>query len=224
MFTQLFTIIMTEAFVSWVRLQFQLFLNMIQKTITLLLALVLLNLAASAQNTYQLDTKKSRILWNTAVGRHNGYLLFTSGNLRYTASGEPSTGFFTMDMKSIRATDQPLDSNNKKTSENIQAPDFFDGVKYPTATMQITKITRAGSPNQYTVTGNLTIKGISHPIEFKAAIQTDTRTNAATATADVSIHRVKWGIHPPKQKSADFLSGILEAADIHVNLQLVLTR
>lgn len=199
---------------------------MTQKTTTLLLALILLNLSASAQNTWQLDTKKSKILWNTGrlMGGHNGYLLFTSGSLQYTASGEPSAGSFTMDIKSIRATDQPVDSNNKKTSDRMQIPDFFDGDKYPTATMQVTKISRAGGANQYTITGNLTIKGVSQPLAFNAAIQTDTRTNTTTATADVSIHRVKWGIHAPRQQSTDFLSGVLEAADIHVNLQLVLTR
>jgi polyisoprenoid-binding protein YceI len=199
---------------------------MTQKTTTLFLAVILMNLAASAQSTWQLDTKKSRILWNTGklMGGHNGYLLFTSGNLLYTASGEPSTGFFTMDIKSIRATDQPVDSNNQKRSDQMQGPDFFEGDKYPTATMQVTKISRAPEANQYTITGNLTIKGITQPVVFNAAIQTDTRANTTTATADVSILRSRWGIHAPRPQSTDLLSGVLEAADIHVTLQLVLTR
>lgn len=199
---------------------------MIPKTTTLLLTLALTTLTTSAQDNYQLDTKKSKILWNTGkmFGGHNGYLLLSSGSLQYTAAGEPSTGSFIMDIKSIQAIDQPSESNNKRTSEELQGADFFEGDKYPTATIQLTKISRATGPNQYSITGNLTIRGITHPVSFYAVINTDAKAKTATATADVSIHRTKWNIHAPKQKQTDFMNAVLEATDINVSVQLVLAK
>jgi polyisoprenoid-binding protein YceI len=180
------------------------------------------------QQTYQLDAKKSRILWNTGklMGGHNGYLLFNSGSLQYSAAGAPVSGTFSMDMNSMRATDNPQDENNKRTSDNLRKTDFFAADQYPISTITVKKITRIGTTTTYNVAGDLTIKGITNPVEFTATILT--KDNNANITADVHILRKLWNIDskPEQNKPLDFLSAATEklTPDIHVTLDLTLKK
>ncbi|MDB5209362.1 MAG: hypothetical protein JWQ30_189, partial [Sediminibacterium sp.] len=123
---------------------------MTYKRTTFLLTLMMLQTLAytqQLQQTYQLDSKKSKILWNTGklMGGHNGYLLFNSGRLQYSATGEPLNGSFNMDMNSIRSTDNPEEANRQKTDANLRKKDFFAADQYPAAVMNVKKITRIGS-------------------------------------------------------------------------------
>lgn len=203
---------------------------MIHKPTTILLILLLLQPVAYSQQllqTYQLDTKKSKILWNTGklMGGHNGYFLFNSGSLQYSVNGEPASGHFNMDMNSIRSIDNPVEANRQKTDANLRKPDFFASDQYPASVINVRKITRIGSSIAFKVMGELTIKGITNPVEFIATI--DTRGNTAYITANVDIQRQLWNIDSkPQANSSNFLSGIKEklVPDIHVSLDLVLTR
>lgn len=203
---------------------------MIHKPTTILLILLLLQPVAYSQQlmqTYQLDTKKSKILWNTGklMGGHNGYFLFNSGILQYSANGEPASGHFSMDMNSIRSIDNPVEANRQKTDANLRKPEFFASDQYPASVINVRKITRIGSSTTFKVMGELTIKGITNPVEFIATI--DTRGNTTYITANVDIQRQLWNIDSkPQANSSDFLSGLKEklVPDIHVSLDLVLTR
>src|SRR6478752_1802937 len=109
--------------------------------IKIILLLALIQFSAQAQQRYQLDTKKSRILWKVeTVGRHSGYLLFNKGTLDYSPTGEPSTGDFTMDMKSIRSTDRPTATGRQEIDKELTTTGFFDTGVYPAATMSVIRI------------------------------------------------------------------------------------
>jgi polyisoprenoid-binding protein YceI len=51
---------------------------------------------------------------------------------------------------------------------HLQAPDFFDGEKFPELTFTATHIQLDG--DEVTATGDLTVKGITKPIELKGEI------------------------------------------------------
>lgn len=200
---------------------------MIAKTLNTLLFILLLQPVVHAQKiaqTYQLDGKKSKILWKTKVGGHSGYLLFNSGSLHYSAAGEPVNGFFSMDMNKIHSTDGPDETARQKTDSNIKKEDFFHTDLYPKATFNIKKITQVGSSTAYKVSGDLIIKGISKSIEFNATIVT--KDNQLLITANVDMARQQWNIHVDKSKPLDFLSGVTEKLnpDIFVTLDLVLNK
>ncbi|MES2373336.1 MAG: YceI family protein [Bacteroidota bacterium] len=203
---------------------------MLHKPTTILLFLLMVQPVAHSQQlpqTYQLDTKKSKVLWNTGkiMGGHNGYFLFNSGILQYSSAGMPVSGVFNMDMNSIRSTDNPEEVNRQKTDANLRKTEFFASDQYPAAVMNVKKITRIGSSTTFKVGGELTIKGITNPIEFIATIIT--KDNAVYITANVDISRQLWNIDSkPQANSLDLLSGIKEklVPDIHVSLDLVLTR
>jgi len=200
------------------------------KHATFLVLLLMLQPVAYTQllpQTYQLDTKKSKILWNTGklMGGHYGYLLFNSGSLQYSAAGEPLNGYFNMDMNSIRSTDNDKETARKRVDADLRKDDFFAADQYPAAVMSVKKITRIGSSVNFKVVGELTIKGITNPIEFIATI--NTKDNISHITANVDIHRQLWNINSkPQTISPDFLSGIKEklVPDIHVSLDLILSK
>lgn len=56
-----------------------------------------------------------------------------------------------------------LNTNIQKRDEDLRSANFFEVAKFPAMTFTSTKVEKVGS-NKLKITGNLTIKGISHPI------------------------------------------------------------
>ncbi|MGN6647370.1 MAG: YceI family protein [Cytophaga sp.] len=65
---------------------------------------------------------------------------------------------FTMDVKSI-------DTNQKQRDEHLQNGDFFEADLYPKIIFESTSFTKTGG-NFYKMAGNLTLKGVTKPIEL----------------------------------------------------------
>jgi polyisoprenoid-binding protein YceI len=193
----------------------------------IVLILAMFQLSAYAQQTYRIDVKKSKILWSNrqTMGGHYGYLLFNSGSLNYTSGGEPANGSFSLDMNSMRSTDHTQATANQKVDKELRTEGFFAVDRYPGATMNVKQIVRMGAET-YKVTGDLTIKGITNPIEFMAAIQKN--ENAVNVMADLKIHRLKWKIDlQPERNSWDLFSAVKESFindEIQVSLNLVFNK
>lgn len=180
-----------------------------------------------SKSGWQVDVQKSKVLWSTGkkvMGGHSGYFLFQSGHLQYSAAGEPEKGTFQMDMNSIRSTDNPDEAKRKRTDADLRNNQFFASDQYPLATMEVKKITRLGSSMNYHVTGDLTIKGVTQPIAFTAAI--NTKTNTSHITADVDIAHQLWDLGQKTQDKhrIDSLSAIREklVPYVHVVLDIVM--
>ncbi|SKA11039.1 YceI family protein [Sediminibacterium ginsengisoli] len=183
--------------------------------------------AQKIQGAYQLDTKKSKILWNTGkmMGGHSGYILFAWGNLQYSNTGEPVKGVFIIDMNSIRSTEAKEETSRRKTDANLRQPKFFSSDQYPSATVDIKKIKRIGNTSTFNVTADLTIKGISNPVDFIATIQP--RSGSVFITANIGISRSLWDIDDePKPRTLELIPKPKQpaAADIFVALDLVLVK
>ena len=202
-------------------------LYIMQKKSAIILTLFMFQLVAYAQQTYQLDIKKSKILWDArkTMGGHYGYLLFNSGSLSYSAGGEPVNAAFSLDMNSMKSTDHNPDGN-KKVDDRLKTDGFFATAKYPSAIINIKRITRVGQSTTFNVAGELTMKGITNPIEFTAIIKKT--GNIVNATAETKIDRVKWHIDfQPKPKSWDFIAALTDKVitdEIGVSLNLVFTK
>lgn len=164
--------------------------------LTIILLLVMLQLTAKAQQTYQLDVKKSKLLWKSpkTMGKgHFGYLLFSFGNLSYSAAGQPVGGFFSIDMNTLNSTDRKTAKDKKEVDDLLKNKDFFAVDQYPTTVMNVKQIIRTNQPNVFKVKGDLTIRGITNPIEFLATITKN--GNAIRATGEIKVDRIKWNIH-----------------------------
>lgn len=152
--------------------------------------------------TYNVDVAQSNITWigTKPVGKHNGTFMLKDGSLT-AADNSITGGQFTIDMTSIKALDQDEDGNAKLTG-HLSSEDFFDVQKNPTATFQITSVT-PGAPQAtdsaaampgatHTVTGNLTMKGVTKSISFPAKISV--MPNELMADANFNIDRTQWGL------------------------------
>ena len=202
--------------------------NTMIKRSVLILTLAILSFYAKAQQTYRIDIKKSKILWNNRkiMGGHYGDILFASGSLTYSQKQEPLKGFFTIDMNSMRAIDSKELSENKRVNGELKKESMFDMSHYPTASMNVKQITRIGSTHFYKITGDLTIKGNTNPIEFNATIKN--QGDVVTATAELEIDRLKWHIDmQPSPKSWEIIAAMknqLIASNIAISLNLMFNK
>ncbi len=175
---------------------------------------------------YQLDVKKSKLFWKAPKNRHNGFILFNSGTLSNFTAGRPTRGAFSINMNSMRSTDQASDAGRKKVDDKLRSDDFFAVSRYPTATMLVKRLLPEQNPATYRVSGELTIKGMTKPIGFTTIMKQN--GNTIIATANTNISREKWNInHQPQPTPWDFVARMkdnLVDDDIPVGLELVFTK
>ncbi|MBB6238526.1 polyisoprenoid-binding protein YceI [Pedobacter sp. AK013] len=153
--------------------------------------------------TYTVDAAKSTITWvgKKVTGSHNGTVALQSGTL--AVNGKSVTGgTFVIDMTSIKDAD-----GSAKLEGHLKADDFFGTAKFPTSTFVITKV--AGSGANVTVTGNLTIKGITKPLSFPATVTVNADGTASALAGKIVVDRTKYDI---KYGSKSFFDSIGDKA------------
>lgn len=138
---------------------------------------------------YQITPQNSKIefVGSKVTGHHNGSFQDFSGQIDHT--GTPENGRVNINIKtdSITADDANL-------TKHLKTPDFFDVAKYPEATFVSTAIKPGGEKGAtHTVTGNLTMHGVTKAITFPATIAVTPDT--ATVDSSFSINRKDFGIN-----------------------------
>jgi len=171
------------------------------KSIALALVVVLSTVSVSAQ-TVKIDASKSSINWlaKKVTGQHSGTVNLKDGALVFQGK-KLVGGTFTADMTSLTSTDLTGEYLGKLNG-HLKSEDFFSTAKFPTATLVFKKI-GAKSANVYTVTADLTIKGITNPVTF------DITTTANSATTKFMVDRTKYEI---KYGSKSFFESIGDKA------------
>ena len=88
-----------------------------------------------------------------------------------------------------------IDTHNKLRDAHLRSAAFFAVKQYPTITFQSTSVEHAGGQN-YQVTGNLTMHGVTKPITFDVAYRGQgTLMGARTGlTAKATINRNDFGV------------------------------
>ena len=152
--------------------------------------------AASPQTAggqkYAITPQNSKIefIGSKVTGSHNGSFEKFNGEIHYT-NNDPAQSHvaITIDAASVKADDPKL-------TEHLKTPDFFDVAKFPDAKFESTAI-KAGGDNgaTHTVTGNLTLHGVTKSITFPATIAVT--GDVATVDANFAINRKDFGINYP---------------------------
>lgn len=148
---------------------------------------------ASPQNVagqkYLITSQNSKIefIGSQVTGSHNGSFQKFSGEIDYAGAPEKSRVSVTIDTPSIVADDPKL-------TEHLKTPDFFDVAKFPQATFVSTEI-KAGGANgaSHTVTGNLTMHGVTKSVTFPATI--NVTGDVANVDSSFSINRKDFEIN-----------------------------
>ncbi|MBZ0207931.1 MAG: YceI family protein [Flavobacteriales bacterium] len=137
-------------------------------TITLSLAFATGTLAQST--TYAVDPATTKLVWTgkKVTGQHHGNINVDSGSVHWGESGLTKAEVI-IDMTSITNLDMNPESASKLIG-HLKSTDFFNTETYKTATFKTSTVDKktgveAGMPN-YTVAGDLTIKGVTKPVRF----------------------------------------------------------
>ena len=171
---------------------------------------------------YKADLKTTVIKWEgkKVTGKHNGTVNIKSGAIE-VLDGMATSGNFIIDMTSIMCTDLTAGKGKEKLEGHLKSEDFFGTDAHPTAEFKATKITKVNGAN-YTVAGDLTIKGQTHPISFPANIVITKKM--VKATGKVTIDRTLYGI---KYGSGSFFDNLGDKAinnEFSMDIQFVANK
>ena len=162
---------------------------------------------------FEIAVAQSNIDWTgrKVTGAHWGTIALKNGNLS-VRDGKLTGGKFVIDTASIKILDVADPATNAQFYGHLASDDFFSIDQYPEAYFEITAV------NNDHVTGNLTIKGITHPVSFDATVSVAGDT--LTATGKLVIDRTKYGI---KFRSGNFFINLGDTLiyndfDLNVNI------
>lgn len=156
---------------------------------------------------YKANTSSSVVNWvgTKPVGKHTGTFKLEDGVL-VVSDNAINGGEFIINIKSIDATDQD-EEYNQKLEGHLLSADFFQADSFPTGKFVITEV-KEGIPQSddlvmkdatHMITGNLTLKNITKSITFPAKVEmTD---NGVSADASFNIDRTEWDMHYNDDKS-----------------------
>jgi polyisoprenoid-binding protein YceI len=140
------------------------------------------------------ETSKIEFTGSKATGRHNSGFKTFQGTWDLVP-GKPEDSR----IQSEIAMDSTFTDTDRLTG-HLKSPDFFDVAKFPKSTFESTGIqtgsTDAKAKNAtHTVTGKLTLHGVTKSIEFPAKIAVS--PEAATLDSEFFINRKDFGVSYP---------------------------
>jgi len=144
---------------------------------------------------FVVDKVLSTVKWEAkkVTGKHNGSISFENGSVLVT-DNKISGGTFIIDMKTIVDEDLTDTGMNQKLMGHLASDDFFSVVKFPESKMVITKVTSVAG-DEYHFLADLTIKGVTNPVEFNAkfTLNGDKLTSEGVITVNRTLFGIKYG-------------------------------
>ena len=150
----------------------------------------------------EIKTDESKVVWKgyKVTGSHEGTIALESGSLSFEGD-KLVGGEFVIDMTTINSTDLQGEYKDKLDG-HLKSDDFFGVTKHPKASLVFTKV-KASGKNAYEVTGDLTIKGKTHPVSFVISIYGN------KATTSLKVDRTKYDV---RYGSTSFFDGLKDKA------------
>jgi polyisoprenoid-binding protein YceI len=142
--------------------------------------------------TYVIEPATSKVEWTGAkiTAHHDGSFASFKGAI-VVPGGKAESAKIHLDIDTPSLTTQP-----DKLVGHLKSPDFFDVEKFPKATFDSTAITAGGASGAtHTVTGNLTLHGVTKSVTFPATVTLT--PGKVSAKADFSLMRKDWNLVYP---------------------------
>jgi polyisoprenoid-binding protein YceI len=118
-----------------------------------------------------------------------------------------------------------VDVKDEQLNGHLQTPDFFDAERNPEITFRATELNRL-EDNRVEGTGELTIKGVTQPIQLTGQIAAEPATDPfgrerLGLRLETTIDRTQYGVswNAPNQSGGDYL-----ANDVKLFAELALVR
>lgn len=165
------------------------------------------------------NKSESTITWNAkkVTGEHYGKVPISNANLDYS-NGKITGGSFDMNMVNLTVEDITDANTNKKLADHLKSDDFFSVAKFNTSTFKMTDV-KSSNGKDYTITGNLTIKGVTNPVTFPAKVSVE--GGKIVANADITFDRTKYDI---KYRSGNYFEDLADKMiydDVTLKVKLV---
>ncbi len=161
------------------------------------LAIALMSFVVAAVTTWKLDGAHSRLgfsITHMGISEVNGQ--FDKFEVSISTPNADFSGA-TIEMTAQAAS---INTGMSMRDDHLRTPDFFNTEKFPTLTFKSTSV-KKDKGNAYTVTGDLTLKGVTKPVTFTAIHNGNAKNRAG---GDVAGFRMSGTV-----KRSDF--GIGEA-------------
>lgn len=171
--------------------------------------------------TYTVSTQESTITWigKKITYNHTGTIQLVSGELTFDDQ-LLTGGDFVIDMTTLKDLDLADKSKNAKLTGHLKSEDFFNVEEFPRATFEITSVTAEETEKgNFMITGNLTIKGITHPNSFPAKITMS--GSMVHVRAAIVFDRSKYNIRYGSGSFFDNLGDKIIYDDIEIGIELV---
>jgi len=158
-----------------------------KRTLLLFTLTALLGTNVDAQSKLNADTDKTKLTWlgEKVTGEHNGTINLKSGWINWQ-DNKIVSGEFVIDMASLKDADA-----SARLETHLKSDDFFGVEKFPEAKLVVTGSTPFDKGSGV-VSGSLTIKGITNPIEFKSTMQK--KEDGVWFFANIVIDRTKYNV------------------------------
>jgi len=140
--------------------------------------------------TFDQSTSKVSFVGSKVTGKHDGGFGAFKGTVD-VVDGAPEKS-----KVDVQIDADSITTDTEKLTGHLKSPDFFDTAKNPKATFVSTEIKKGGDKGATdTVTGNLTIKGITKSVTFPATI--NVAGDNASLDAEFSINRRDFSLNYP---------------------------
>ena len=171
--------------------------------------------------TWQIDTAHSQIEFSVRhmmITNVRGRFDKFTGSIEFDENNPANSKIdVQIDLNSINTRDEKRDGH-------LRSPDFFDVANYPTATFKSKAIVLAGK-NTGRVTGDLTIRGITHEVtldvELVGVLKNPWGAQSAGFNAHTKINRKDWNLNWNVALEA---GGWLVGDEIGINIETELIK
>ncbi|MET3698509.1 polyisoprenoid-binding protein YceI [Bacillus oleivorans] len=124
---------------------------------------------------------------------------------------------FSVDLASV-------DTRNEDRDNHLRSGDFFDVENHPKMTFKATNIVKTGE-GEYDVTGDLTIRGVTHPetfsVEFQGQGKNPWGAEVAGFSGEGKIKRSDFGL---TWNAALETGGVLVGDEVKISIQIEATK
>ena len=148
---------------------------------------------ATQGQTWNIDAGHSSIDFKV---RHMA-IATTKGHFKtFTATAMTEGGV----LKSLEATieAESVTTNEAQRDGHLKSPDFFDVANHPKITVKSTNVKHV-SDNTYEIAADLTLRGVTKPVTFKAEVGSPIKdpwgNQRAAANITGKLNRKDWGLN-----------------------------
>ncbi|HSQ64224.1 MAG TPA: YceI family protein [Polyangiaceae bacterium] len=152
----------------------------------------------------------SKIEWtgSKVTGSHDGSFSSFDGTIDWV-DANPEKSKVTVEIDAATLTTAP-----EKLVGHLKSPDFFDVVKFPKAQFVSTSVKAGGDKGAtHTITGNLTLHGVTKSIAFPATLKGTAHSVDADAT--FTLDRKDFGLDYPGKADDLIRDGVVIRLKIH---------